>query len=73
MFLRDPAEIIYGSFNLNHMQTKSRIRENIYLLFIYKYHPMFKNATFFNMQNHPDSMLEGGDVLVLSRSLILIG
>ena len=71
-FTRDCACAIGDGISINRMNNEVRRREAIYIDFIFKYHPDFKNTKHFYSREETSS-LEGGDVMVLSDSVIAIG
>jgi arginine deiminase len=84
LFTRDSSCWIYDGVSVNPMYWPARRRESLNLYAIYHYHPLFKNGAFawwypnetegeFNMQNFGRSSLEGGDVLPIGNSTVLIG
>ena len=53
------------------MWSKVRQRESIYIEFLTKYHPEFKTVQ--TWYDDPLEHMEGGDVLIISPEIILIG
>lgn len=73
-FTRDPAAIIGGGIALNHMRTKTRNRETLFMKYIMKHHPRFKDADIPILYNRDaKTSLEGGDILVLGKGVLAIG
>ncbi len=73
-FTRDPFATIGNGVSLNYMKTVTRNRETLFSKYIFKYHPMFKDADIpFWYDREEDSSIEGGDQLVLSDKVIAIG
>ncbi len=73
-FTRDPAAIIGGGIALNHMRTKTRNRETLFMKYIMKHHPRFKDAAIPFLYNRDEkTSLEGGDILVLNKDVLAIG
>lgn len=73
-FTRDPAASIGHGVSLNHMRNHTRRRETLFLKYILKYHPRFKDKNvekYFDRTDQTD--IEGGDQLVLSKEVIAIG
>ncbi|MGO3018617.1 MAG: arginine deiminase [Anaerococcus sp.] len=73
-FTRDPAAFVGHGACLNKMRNLTRQRETIFAKYILKYHPRFKDAdlpVWYDREN-PTS-IEGGDVLVLSDSVLAVG
>ncbi|MCK5735085.1 MAG: arginine deiminase [Spirochaetaceae bacterium] len=73
-FTRDPGAMIGGGLALSAMQTGARRRETFLLDLIRRYHPMFSSIGE-KLWYSPDmgDSLEGGDVMVLSDSVIALG
>lgn len=71
-FTRDPFSVIHSSISLHHMHKEARQREAIYGEYIFKYHPHYRQATHVYDRSLPFS-LEGGDILLLSEHVIVIG
>ncbi len=71
-FMRDPAAVIGNSLSVSTMFSKARKREGIILQHIYEHHPLFENVP---LIHHTDSQtsIEGGDILVINESTIIIG
>ncbi len=71
-FTRDPFACIGDGVSINHMKTVTRNRETIYGDFIFKYHPDFKDTP--QLYGRENTLpIEGGDILVLSESIVAIG
>jgi arginine deiminase len=85
LFTRDSSCWIFGGVSVNPMYWPARRRESLNLLGIYRFHPMFKDASFefwypalgddgrFNVQDFGRSSLEGGDVQPIGNGTVLIG
>lgn len=78
LFPRDSSAWIYGGVTINPMAKAARRRESLHCQAIYRYHPLFANSTFpiyygADDANHQPATLEGGDILVLGRGIVLIG
>jgi arginine deiminase len=73
-FTRDPGASIGQGLTINTMQTEARRRETLFLEYVYKYHPIFKEDEIPLWYDRvlPYS-LEGGDELVLSEKIVAIG
>ncbi len=73
-FTRDPATVVGKGKNINCMSTITRRRESIFTDYLFKYHKDFqagKSPTYYAREEiHP---IEGGDILILSDKVILIG
>lgn len=73
-FTRDPGAMIDGGLMISSMKTAARKPETLILKYIYKYHPIFyRNNIPCWYDNTYVHSLEGGDVLILSDSVIAIG
>jgi arginine deiminase len=73
-FMRDPGVVIHDGMSISSMATRIRKRESRYMSAIYKYHPLFKNANnkrFYDNTNF--FSVEGGDILILSPTVVAIG
>lgn len=71
-FQRDPFSTIGNGICLNTMYSLTRNRETLFDEIIFKYHPIYKTDNLYynrNLQAH----IEGGDVLVLNKHILLIG
>jgi arginine deiminase len=85
LFQRDPSCWIYNGVTVNPMFWPARRRESLNMLTIYRYHPMFRDATFnfwypdqtsdggFNIQDFGRASLEGGDVQPIGFGTVAIG
>jgi len=71
-FTRDCACAIGNGISINRMKNEVRRREAIYIDFIFKYHSEYKDTEHFYNREETSS-LEGGDIMVLSDSVIAIG
>ncbi|QNU68123.1 arginine deiminase [Ruminiclostridium herbifermentans] len=71
-FQRDPFASIGKGISINVMSNETRNRETIFAKYIFNYHPRFKNiAKWYDRDKiHP---IEGGDILVLSNKVVVIG
>jgi arginine deiminase len=83
-FMRDPQVVLGPGIVLCGMATEARRRESLLSKYVFKYHPAFRDPLPFLVDFMPgDSAeppgsrkvptLEGGDILVASRDLILVG
>lgn len=78
MFQRDNSAWVYGGLTINPMAKAARQRESLHSRAVYKFHPLFTAATFPTLYgdddaNHFPATLEGGDIHVLGRGVVLIG
>lgn len=73
-FTRDPGSIIGGGISVNSMRTPARKGESLLLHHIIKGHPLFRKSEVPHWFGHDRSQsLEGGDILVLSPRVVMIG
>ncbi|WKC88469.1 arginine deiminase [Borreliella japonica] len=73
LFTRDPFASIGNGITINKMSTKVRHRETIFAEYIFKYHPTYKENVPIWFNRWEETSLEGGDELVLSKNLLVIG
>ena len=71
-FTRDPFAAIGSGVSLHRMHTVTRNREALFGKFIFKYHPVYKDAPKWYDRGE-NSSLEGGDILILSPEVIAVG
>lgn len=71
-FTRDPFATIGTGVSLHRMHTVTRNRETLFGKFIFKYHPLYKDAPKWYDRGETSS-LEGGDILILSPQVIAVG
>ena len=71
-FTRDPFATIGTGVSLHRMHTVTRNRETLFGKFIFKYHPVYKDAPKWYDRGETSS-LEGGDILILSPEVIAVG
>ena len=71
-FTRDPFATIGTALSLHRMHTVTRNRETLFGKFIFKYHPLYKDAPKWYDRGESSS-LEGGDILILSPRVIAVG
>ncbi|MDC7243473.1 MAG: arginine deiminase [Sphaerochaetaceae bacterium] len=73
-FTRDPFAIINNGVAISKMYSRTRSRETIYGEYIFSFHPIYGNSTIPRFYNRDMiSTIEGGDILVLSESILAIG
>ena len=78
MFQRDSSAWVYGGLSVNPMAKAARQRESLHCRAVYRYHPLFARETFptlygdDDLSHHP-ATLEGGDIHVLGRGVVLVG
>ena len=78
LFTRDTTCWIYGGVSLNPMAHPARRRETVHLEAIYRFHPLFEQASFDVWFGGSDvggrsATMEGGDVLVVGGGTVLVG
>src|SRR4051794_19847188 len=78
LFQRDNSAWIYNGVSINPMAKPARMRESIHSAAIYKFHPMFSDASFEIWYGGDDALhqpatLEGGDIHVLGNGAAMIG
>ena len=71
-FTRDPFAVIGDKISLNRMYSVTRNRETLYVDYIFKYHPDYKDTKKLYNRDYTHS-IEGGDILNLSEDVIAIG
>lgn len=73
-FTRDPQASIGRGMTINRMYWRARRRESLFMTYILKYHPRFKDADVpvWLDRNSPFN-IEGGDELILSKEALAIG
>lgn len=73
-FTRDPAAAIGNGLTINKMHWPARRRESLFMQYIVKHHPRFRDAhvpIWFDRNNR--FSVEGGDEQVLNRETVAIG
>jgi arginine deiminase len=78
LFTRDTSCWIYRGVSINPMAMPARRRETAHLEAIYRFHPIFSDASFERWyggvdEPHGAATIEGGDVLVVGNGAVLIG
>jgi arginine deiminase len=78
LFPRDSSAWVYGGVSVNPMAKPARQRELLHCRAVYGFHPLFESRDFpfyygDDDENHQPATIEGGDVLVLGRGVVLIG
>ncbi|MEL3712231.1 arginine deiminase [Staphylococcus borealis] len=73
-FTRDPQASVGRGMTINRMYWRARRRESLFMTYILKYHPRFKDAyvPVWLDRNSPFN-IEGGDELILSKDALAIG
>ncbi|CAL9504555.1 Arginine deiminase [Actinosynnema sp. ALI-1.44] len=78
LFPRDSSAWIGGGVTINPMAKPARRRESLHCRAVYRFHPLFAAADFpvycgdDDREHHP-ATVEGGDILVLGRGVVLVG
>lgn len=84
-FMRDPQVILSDGVMVSAMATEARRRESLLSRFVFGYHPAFRGRDLFWMDESDEPWpkgasatkrrprIEGGDILVARRDLLLIG
>ena len=71
VFTRDLAAVVHGRILMSHAATAARARESILINVILRHHPSFANSHLIEL---PFGVtFEGGDLLVASPEVVLIG
>ena len=78
LFQRDNSAWVYGGVTINPMAKAARQRESLHSRAVYRFHPMFANATFPVLYGdddlaHQPATLEGGDIHVLGDGVVMLG
>lgn len=76
LFQRDPFFSIGHMVNVSYMDHQARYNETTILNFIMHHHPILKNNVdliFHNIHKGNNINIEGGDILVLNKSTLLVG
>lgn len=73
VFTRDLAAVVGKGILLSHPAKKVRLREAILFEALIQYHPLFSNLKPNAIKISELESIEGGDVLVVSDKLVLIG
>lgn len=73
LFQRDPIASIGNGVTINHMYSKTRRRETLFIDLVLNHHPRFKEQVNFWYDRSDKNTLEGGDVLVLNDKTIIMG
>jgi arginine deiminase len=78
LFMRDNAAWINNGLSLSVLATPARTRESRYMRAIYRNHPRFASVSFpvwYGIEGEDEypASIEGGDVLLLSSSTVVVG
>lgn len=71
-FSRDAFSFIGNGVSLNKMYSFTRQRETLFGEYILKHHKLFKDVKFYYQRDLPHN-IEGGDILVLSAEVLMVG
>jgi arginine deiminase len=76
LYQRDTSCWIYGGVSINSMRRPARIGETVADEAIYRWHPMFAQASFdiwYHGADAAPATIEGGDILVIGDGAVLVG
>jgi arginine deiminase len=73
LFTRDLAVVVNDSIILSNAARKARVRESLLMEVIVQFHPLFETVRDNAIHINEQETIEGGDVLVASDDLVLIG
>lgn len=73
LFTRDLAAIVGDHILLSRVAKKARLRESLMMETLVQYHPMFEPVKEKAIRITGNQSIEGGDVIVVSDKLVLIG
>jgi arginine deiminase len=84
LFMRDPAAVVGHGYNINFMATWAREREPLILSYVFRHHPRLRHlkesdrlfdqiTPLLKGQIRMPQSLEGGDTLVLSDRVLVVG
>lgn len=74
LFQRDPFASIGNGISLHHMRNETRRRETLFAKYIFEHHKEFGNGAVPKwFERDAEGCLEGGDVLVLNKTTLIIG
>jgi len=73
LFTRDLSAVVGDSILVSRAATKTRLRESLIMETIIKYHPLFESIKENAIRISGHQSIEGGDVLVQSDKVVLIG
>lgn len=71
-FQRDPMSTVGHGATLHKMWSVTRTRESIFMEYVYKYHPFYDDTKLYYERSEP-YCIEGGDIQVLSDTVIAVG
>ncbi|MEM0962354.1 MAG: arginine deiminase family protein [Bacteroidota bacterium] len=73
MFTRDLSAVVGEHVLMSHAATAARAPESVIIQTVYEHHPRFSAAQDHLIQLPEEVSFEGGDLLVVNESLVLIG
>lgn len=73
LFTRDLAAVVDNTILLSRAATRTRLRESLMMETIVQYNPLFESVRENAIRISGNQSIEGGDVLVESKDLVLIG
>lgn len=73
LFTRDLAAVVNNQIILSRAAKAARVREFLMMEMIVNYHPLFKEVKNNTINIHGNQSIEGGDVLVPTKEIVLIG
>lgn len=73
LFTRDLAAVVGNNILISRAATKARLRESLMMETLVSYHPLFESVQHNAIRISGHQSIEGGDVLVESDKLVLIG
>lgn len=73
LFTRDLAAVVNDSILMSRAAEKARLRESLIMETLVGFHPMFSSVKDRAIRISGHQSIEGGDVLVVSSELVLIG
>lgn len=73
LFTRDLASVVNSNILLSRAAKDARVREFLLMEMLVRYHPLFSGMVQHTITIAEQETIEGGDVLVASEDLVLIG
>ncbi len=73
LFTRDLAAVVNDTILISRAAKKARLRESLMMETLVQFHPLFANVKDQAIRISGNQSIEGGDVLVVSENLVLIG
>lgn len=72
-FTRDPFACVGNGITLHNMKYPTRKRETIFGMWIFKYHPEYKDTPLWFDKRSGKETIEGGDVFIYTEDTLAIG